>query len=276
MNMIKCYPGGKGKAFNVTYDDGVEQDVRFVALLDRYGLKGTFNLNSQLMQERYQWIHETGMPVRRLSVDAARGLYDGHEIASHSLTHPYLHTLSEEEVMHQLGEDKRRLEEFFGREIVGFALPFSTYTDTIARCAERCDFEYARISEESRSYQPFQSRFYRRAGLFHLDRELESFVEMFLRSQEELALCQIVGHSYDLDTEDMWGRMEQIFQKISSDKDVLPMTTIELVRYLDAMERAQLRPGEIGNPTDTELWFKVGERTLCVHPGEKVRYDGLS
>ena len=41
----KLYPNGKKKAFNVTYDDGVLQDVRFVQLLNRYGLKGTFNLN---------------------------------------------------------------------------------------------------------------------------------------------------------------------------------------------------------------------------------------
>ena len=45
----KLYPGGKEKAFNVSYDDGVAQDVRFVKLLNRYGLKGTFNLISALM-----------------------------------------------------------------------------------------------------------------------------------------------------------------------------------------------------------------------------------
>lgn len=44
--MKKLYPGGKKKAFNITYDDGVLQDQRFVALLNRYGIKGTFNLNS--------------------------------------------------------------------------------------------------------------------------------------------------------------------------------------------------------------------------------------
>ena len=44
----RCYPGGKTKAFNITYDDGILQDVRFVALLNKYGIKGTFNLNSAL------------------------------------------------------------------------------------------------------------------------------------------------------------------------------------------------------------------------------------
>lgn len=32
----KLYPFGKAKAFNVTYDDGVLQDVRFVELLNKY------------------------------------------------------------------------------------------------------------------------------------------------------------------------------------------------------------------------------------------------
>ena len=47
----KLYPYGKKKAFNVTYDDGVLQDIRFVELLNKYGLKGTFNLNSGLMEK---------------------------------------------------------------------------------------------------------------------------------------------------------------------------------------------------------------------------------
>ena len=41
----KLFPQGKEKAFNITYDDGVLQDVPFVNLLNKYNLKGTFNLN---------------------------------------------------------------------------------------------------------------------------------------------------------------------------------------------------------------------------------------
>ena len=35
----KLYPNGKRKAFNITYDDGILQDVRFVELLNKYNLK---------------------------------------------------------------------------------------------------------------------------------------------------------------------------------------------------------------------------------------------
>lgn len=39
----KLYPFGKKKAFNVTYDDGVLQDVRFVGLgVDALEIRGVF------------------------------------------------------------------------------------------------------------------------------------------------------------------------------------------------------------------------------------------
>ena len=56
----KLYPYGKKKAFNVTYDDGVIQDIRFVKLLNQYQLKGTFNLNSSLLENEFEWTHESG------------------------------------------------------------------------------------------------------------------------------------------------------------------------------------------------------------------------
>ena len=40
------FPGGLAKALTFSYDDGVEQDIRLVEILDKYGMKGTFNLNS--------------------------------------------------------------------------------------------------------------------------------------------------------------------------------------------------------------------------------------
>ena len=40
------FPGGLGKALTLSYDDGVEQDIKLIDILNRYGLKCTFNLNS--------------------------------------------------------------------------------------------------------------------------------------------------------------------------------------------------------------------------------------
>ena len=40
---------GKTKAVTFSFDDGVTQDVRLIGILDRYGLKATFNLNPSLL-----------------------------------------------------------------------------------------------------------------------------------------------------------------------------------------------------------------------------------
>ena len=41
-----CYPQGKIKAFTLSYDDGNVADRKLVGMFNKYGLKGTFHLNS--------------------------------------------------------------------------------------------------------------------------------------------------------------------------------------------------------------------------------------
>ena len=232
--MANTYPGGKKKAFNITYDDGVLQDERFVALLNRYGIKGTFNLNSQLMREEFSWIHPNGMQVKRLSMERARHLYDGHEIASHTLTHPYMHELPDQELYRQLKNDKDNLETFFEREVKGFAVPFDYYDDRIAACAKACGFTYARKSEFTGNFTPCTDFFHWKTGIYHIDPDLTGFVAEFLNTQEELAVCQIVGHSYDLDAENLWGTMELICAAVSGHDDIWFCTNAELVDFLSS------------------------------------------
>lgn len=230
--MARLYPGGKKKAFNITYDDGVLQDELFVALLNRYGIKGTFNLNSQLMREEFSWTHPNGMQVKRLSPERVRHLYDGHEVASHTLTHPYMHELSDGELYRQLKADKDDLEALFGREVKGFAVPFDYFDDRIADCAKACGFAYARTSELTGNFTPCDDAYHWKTGIYHMDPDLTNFVARFLNTDEELAVCQIVGHSYDLDAENLWGTMELICAAVSQRDDIWFCTNAELVDFL--------------------------------------------
>lgn len=259
--MEKRYPGGRKKAFNITYDDGVLQDVRFVAMLNKYGLKGTFNLNSQLMAEGFSWTHPSGAAVTRLTREEIGNLYDGHEIASHTLTHPYMQELDREGLKKQLGEDKENLERLFGREVKGFAVPFDYYSQEIANCAAGCGFEYARKSEFSLSYKPCTDWYHWKTGVYHIMPELIPFVKGFLLADRELAVCQIVGHSYDLDTENLWDTMEEICRTISGQEDVWPCTNLELVRYLKAMESF-----DGVNRSGMDLWFEEDGAVIQIPP----------
>lgn len=268
--MVKrLYPGGKPKAFNITYDDGVLQDLRFVEMLNRYGLKGTFNLNSQLMAEEFEWVHEKGLVIQRLSAEKAVELYKGHEIASHSLTHPYMQGLGEEELTRQMQTDKDNLEKIFGRKVSGFAVPFSYYSPLIAYCRMKCGFEYSRCSDERYSYAPPENYYWWAAGAYHINPQWKEFADRFFTTDTELALCQIVGHSYDLDTENMWSDMEMLMKRVSEDDSIASMTNEELVRYLKAIRNVNTKRKTIHNRTDTDLWFEIGGRAVCIKPGEK-------
>ena len=46
------FPGGKSKAFTLSYDDGVVQDRRLAELFRKYGLKCSFNLGSGVLGHR--------------------------------------------------------------------------------------------------------------------------------------------------------------------------------------------------------------------------------
>ena len=78
MNRIyKCFPGGKFKVLTLSYDDGKLEDKRLVDIFNKNGIRATFNVNSGL----------TDMPIR-LPASEWNDLYDNHEIALHTCTHP--------------------------------------------------------------------------------------------------------------------------------------------------------------------------------------------
>lgn len=267
----KLYPYGKRKAFNVTYDDGILQDARFVELLNQYGLKGTFNLNSLLMENEFEWTHESGCVVKRRHTNEILSLYEGHEIAGHTLTHPYMFNLTKEEILYELFEDKRNLENIFSKEVKGFAVPFDYYSDLIENCVKECGFTYARISEESYSFIPGNDFYKWRATIFHCCNELINFTHKFINSDEELAVFQIVGHSYDLDIENKWDIIENIFDTISKQNDILPMTTIDIIEYLDAMNKVNITEQLIQNNSNRTLWFEINHTIYEIQPYEKIQ-----
>lgn len=267
----KLFPEGKQKVFSLSYDDGVLQDIPFVELINKYKLKATFNLNSYLMESEFEWIHSSGIPIRRLSVKQAQKLYTGHEIASHTRSHPYMENLTEGQILEEMSKDKQALESLFGTEVSGFAVPFEYYSELIESCAKKCGFRYARTSDESYCFTPSQNYHRWQGTVFHLNDNLESIINDFISTDQELAVCQIIGHSYDLDTENMWGRAEEIFVLISESNDILPMTTIELVTYLTAMNNAEITDKEIVNNSEDTLWFNINGSVISINSGDTYK-----
>jgi peptidoglycan/xylan/chitin deacetylase (PgdA/CDA1 family) len=59
---------GKKKAVTFSFDDGVMQDIRVIEILDKYGLKGTFNLNSEKFATKYPY-ETNGKTVERTIIE---------------------------------------------------------------------------------------------------------------------------------------------------------------------------------------------------------------
>jgi len=265
----KLFPGGKAKAVNFSYDDGVTQDLQFVPLLNKYGMKGTFNLNSKLLLEGFTWEHPCGKTISRLPREQIVTLYAGHEIASHTATHPMMENISEEEILEEMLSDKKALEEIFSREVAGFALPFSYHDERVYRCSRAAGFTYARISEASPDFSIPEDLHRWTGTLFHLDDRMDECVEAFLKTDRELAVFQPIGHSYDLEVYEKWEWFEGILQKLQADETIWPATHIEIVRYLQELEKAQITEKLICNNSDADLWFLINGEVKVLHPGEK-------
>ena len=111
---------GKNKAITFSYDDGVTQDIRLIELLNKYNLKCTFNLNSELLSQKGILIrNDNKISHYKINLEDVKYVYDGHEIAVHTLTHPNLTECEMSEIIHQVETDRLNLSELAGYEVVG-------------------------------------------------------------------------------------------------------------------------------------------------------------
>ena len=112
------------KAVTFSYEDGVTKDIRLIELLNKYNLKCTFNLNSELLGKRGILIRENQRVCHyKIYPEDVKGIYEGHEVAVHTLTHPNLTKLDEKEIVRQVEQDRLNLSELVGYEVVGMAYP---------------------------------------------------------------------------------------------------------------------------------------------------------
>ena len=114
------------KYFVFSIDDGTIYDKKIIDIFNRYDIKATFNLNSGLQD--FVW-YKSDKPVRRLKLEEKKEIYQGHEIASHSLTHPYLIMCPDDVTYHEVKDDLDNLKQIFDQDIVSFAFPFEDFNE---------------------------------------------------------------------------------------------------------------------------------------------------
>ena len=213
------------KIFLISFDDGTVWDRRFVELLNKYGMKGTFNLNSGL--EEFVWQFEDRFPVRRQVLSQTLEQYKGHEIASHTLHHPWLNSLTPPQLSREVGEDCAALKALFGLEEIGFGVPFTACTEREIRIIRKYA-RYIRLSEFSDSFGLPPDRYHIPIHGLYNQPDIRERIAAFARSSLPAALFVMAGHSYELEALDQWEDMEELLAYIRS-FGFETMTTMEFV-----------------------------------------------
>ena len=222
------------KYLTFSYDDGVTQDVRLIELFNKYGMKATFNINSGLLGMPGELIRE-GVHVlhNKVKPEDVRHIYEGHEVASHTLTHPKLPELDEVGIIKQVEEDRLKLSELSGYEVVGFAYPGGgvNYDSRVSEIIRKntgikycrttvANFELAKQSNLF-EFKPTAHHHVHMDKLFTLG---EKFLSL---DSKDDAVFYVWGHAYEFDINDSWARFEEFLQMMAGKGDVKYATNKE-------------------------------------------------
>lgn len=224
----------KKKLLTFSFDDGNVDDVRLVELFNRYGLKGTFNLNSgKLTDAMGTWLYDGKKEVHHLNAIHYLHLYDGHEIAAHTLTHSHLEDLPDDTVYNEIALDQLILSRLYDTTVRGMALPFGTYNDRTEAIAASCGMKYCRTIDATHAFS-LPDRVLLHPTCHFKDAAMEKLAEQFLAATpDEPMLFYVWGHSYELVTEDDWQRFEAFCRTVSGHDDVWYCTNIEAIDALN-------------------------------------------
>lgn len=227
----------KNKFLTFSYDDGVIQDRRLVPLLDKYGLKATFNLNSGWLGKTHHFRYKGETFVhQKVEREEVPSLYRNHEVAAHTLTHPKLPTLSDEEILFQVEEDRKVLSSLVGYEVVGMAYPGGTNnhnerTEKLIR--GHTGIRYCRTVDDSHSFAIPENPYELCPSIHHLSEQAFDLCREFVqRKTDKPQLLYIWGHSYELDLEGKWEQLEELFKLLSGHDDIVYGTNAEVLERL--------------------------------------------
>ena len=280
MKIHMRFPGGKPKAFTMSYDDGVYQDLRLIAILDQNGLKCTFNLNSGNFSD-----DPGDRKSGRMTREDVLAVYGGsvHEAAVHALTHPHLERIPADHAAHEILMDRKNLESLFGTVIRGGAYPFGSYSDEVVNILKSCGIAYFRTTRSTESFDIPVDWLRMPATCHHKNPRLMELAERFVHESPDAAegwrrdpwLFYVWGHSYEFDENtggNSWESIQRFCKFIGGKSDIWYATNIQVHDYVEAFRSLRISLNEqiVENPNAAEIFFEFDDKIYTVKPGETI------
>lgn len=276
------FPEGRGKAVTLSYDDGCIYDVKLAEIIDRYGLKCTFNLNSKSLLSNANG--------SRVTLEQARGfLLSGHEIAVHGEKHKAPGLVSPLEGIRDVLYCRESLEQTFGRIIRGMAYPDSGITrfynesnyETVRNYLKDLGIVYSRtLGGDNDGFELPTDWFAWMPTAHHNNPRLAEYMEKFLAIDPDTGYCArryprlfyLWGHSHEFHGQNNWEVLENICEILGGKDDVWYATNIEIYEYVNAYHSLVCSADgkRIYNPTLITIWFMDDAQMYCIKPGETL------
>ena len=277
------FPDGKFKAVTFSYDDGCRADIRLSKLFSSYGLKGTFNLNSN-------WLGKTSEDWRLTADEINEHIISkGHEIAVHGAEHKANGNIRPIEGILDVSKCRVELENIFDMIIRGMAYPDTgicqfnngTTMDDIEAYLKALDIVYSRTLGGKNEFFELPQNWYKWLPNAHHDHpDVFNLIDKFVGLEVPKSLPKgspklfyLWGHAYEFDKNDNWDRIKNICQKLSGKEDTWYATNIEIYDYVKAYMSLLYSADSkrIYNPTNTQVWFVADGEVYTIKPGETLK-----
>ena len=271
MDYLFRFPGFLTRACTLSYDDGVRDDVRLIEIMRKYGLKGTFNINSKNLEGT----------ERCLSADEIKALDgDDIEIAIHGFNHLSLPRVTMPLAMRDVVEDRSNLEKTFDRIVRGMAYAYGTYNEEIIEMLRGAGVAYSRTTESTESFDLPTEWLALHPTCHHNNPRLFELIDEFFKEPVKKSplnirprLFYLWGHSYEFPRDNNWDVIEKFGQIMAERNDVWHATNMEIYKYVKAFESLIFSSdlSRVENPSATDLYICYNGNNVLVKAGETVR-----
>ena len=278
IRIAMLFPEGKFKALILSFDDGTISDRRLVKLLNDYGLKGTFHLNSNKLDSKGY-----------LTREEVKKLFNGHEVSVHTANHPGLAGMSKIDIVYEVIEDRKELENIAGTIVRGMAYPFGSYNNFVVETIKGLGIDYARTTNDSYNFsipdnfltwQPsihqFGKTYYKANDAENDKRELKSFyhfISDFMKA-DTLALLNVWGHSWENNGDgNKWNELENFFKIVSNKSEIQYTTMIDLVDYINAFRNLKFSVDKkiIRNQSSIDVYIRINNKSYKIPAGSEIK-----
>ena len=264
-----AWPKGLSGALTTSWDDGTEFDRQLVEIFNRYGIKGTFNLNSGkfgITKEQCGWNNY-------IKAQEVKSLYAGHEVAVHTVSHPWLQRQANDMILSEIIEDRLVLEDLVGYPVRGMALPFGSHDERVRNILKAAGIVYVRPTARANDKFALPGEFMEWQVTCHHSHDIlllwKEFVEHRRNSDK---LFYLWGHSYEFNNNNNWELIEDFCKAAANTPDIWHATNMEVYDYVMAWRNLQcsVDVSYIRNTSAFTVWFKFNNELRSIEPGQVV------